>query len=97
MRAAQACIVTNLSASVGGITWMFLDWRLEKKISAVGFCSGAIAGLVCITPGSGFVSTPSAFAIGFIGAVAANFGTKVKDLLHVSKILLPNNTILTYL
>ncbi|TIB69675.1 ammonium transporter [Wallemia mellicola] len=87
MRAAQACIVTNLSASVGGITWMFLDWRLEKKISAVGFCSGAIAGLVCITPGSGYVSTPSAFAIGFIGAVAANFGTKVKDLLHLDESL----------
>lgn len=46
MRAAQAIIVTNLAASVGGLTWMLLDWRLERKWSAVGFCSGAISGLV---------------------------------------------------
>jgi len=55
LRAVQACIVTNLAASVGGITWMLWDYRLEKKWSAVGFCSGAISGLVAITPGSGFV------------------------------------------
>lgn len=57
LRAAQACIVTNLAASVGGITWMLWDYRLEKKWSAVGFCSGAIAGLVAITPASGFVGS----------------------------------------
>ena len=55
LRAVQACIVTNLAASVGGITWMLWDYRLEKKWSAVGFCSGAISGLVAITPASGFV------------------------------------------
>jgi len=57
LRAAQACIVTNLAASVGGLTWMFWDYRLERKWSAVGFCSGAIAGLVAITPASGFVGS----------------------------------------
>ena len=75
LRAAQACIVTNLAASVGGLTWMLWvirvpfslscslsisvsqDYRIEKKWSAVGFCSGAIAGLVAITPGSGFVGS----------------------------------------
>ncbi|KAG5219792.1 ammonium transporter [Salix suchowensis] len=55
LKAIQACIVTNLAASVGGLTWMFWDYRLEKKWSAVGFCSGAISGLVAITPASGFV------------------------------------------
>src|SRR5258708_33322383 len=55
LHAVQACIVTNLAASVGGITWMLWDYRLERKWSAVGFCSGAISGLVAITPGSGFV------------------------------------------
>lgn len=40
----MAMIVTNLSASVGGLTWMLMDWRLERKWSAVGFCSGAISG-----------------------------------------------------
>jgi Amt family ammonium transporter len=57
LRAAQACIVTNLAASVGGITWMLWDYRLERKWSAVGFCSGAISGLVAITPASGFVGS----------------------------------------
>lgn len=68
----MACTVTNLAASVGGLTWMLWvnvshihllqlansmlqDYRIEKKWSAVGFCSGAIAGLVAITPASGFV------------------------------------------
>lgn len=61
LRAAMACIVTNLAASVGGLTWMFWDWRLERKWSVVGFCSGAIAGLVAITPGSGFVGARELF------------------------------------
>jgi len=56
LRAVMAIVVTNLSASVGGITWCLLDYRLEHKWSTVGFCSGVIAGLVAITPGSGYVS-----------------------------------------
>ena len=55
LRATNACIITNLSASVGGLTWMLWDYRLERKWSVVGFCSGAIVGLVAITPGSGYV------------------------------------------
>jgi len=73
IRAANACVVTNLAASVGGLTWMICvnctqsvislrylherhqDYRIERKWSAIGFCSGAIAALVAITPGSGFV------------------------------------------
>ena len=55
LRAVQACIVTNLAASVGGLTWMLWDYRIERKWSAVGFCSGAVSGLVAITPASGFV------------------------------------------
>jgi Amt family ammonium transporter len=56
-RAIQACIVTNLAASVGGLTWMLWDYRLERKWSAVGFCSGAVTGLVAITPASGYVGS----------------------------------------
>ncbi|KAL7410359.1 ammonium transporter AmtB-like domain-containing protein [Mrakia frigida] len=67
LRAVSACIVTNLAASVGGITWLVLDWRLERKWSAVGFCSGAIVGLVAITPAAGFVQASSAVLIGFLG------------------------------
>lgn len=82
LRAAQACIVTNLAASVGGITWMLWDYRLEKKWSAVGFCSGAIAGLVAITPGSGFVGAPAAVLFGFLAGTICNFATQLKFILH---------------
>ncbi|KAF9456963.1 ammonium transporter [Collybia nuda] len=78
LRAAQACIVTNLAASVGGLTWMFWDYRLERKWSAVGFCSGAIAGLVAITPGSGFVGSPAAVLFGVLAGTLCNFATQLK-------------------
>jgi Amt family ammonium transporter len=80
LRAIQACIVTNLSASVGGLTWMFWDYRLEKKWSIVGFCSGAIACLVCITPASGYVGSPAAVAFGVVGGTLCNFATQLKFL-----------------
>lgn len=59
MRAVMACFVTNLSAAVGGITWVLLDYRHEKKYSALGFCVGAVSGLVAITPACGFVGPAS--------------------------------------
>ncbi|KAG9311495.1 ammonium transporter AmtB-like domain-containing protein [Chiua virens] len=77
-RATEACIVTNLAASVGGLTWMLWDWRLERKWSAVGFCSGAIAGLVAITPGSGFVGAPASVLFGFMAGTVCNFATQLK-------------------
>lgn len=48
LRAAMAAMVTNLAASVGGITWCLMDYRLNQKFSLVGFCSGVVAGLVCM-------------------------------------------------
>ncbi|KAK5810221.1 ammonium transporter 2 [Linnemannia elongata] len=78
LRAAMACVVTNLAASVGGITWVLLDYRHERKLSVLGFCSGAVAGLVAITPGSGFVSPASSVAIGFLGACACNLAVRLK-------------------
>ncbi|CAE6467969.1 unnamed protein product [Rhizoctonia solani] len=87
LRAAQACIVTNLAASVGGLTWMLWDYRLEKKWSVVGFCSGAISGLVAITPASGFVGAPAAVAFGVVAGTACNFATQLKFLLHYDECL----------
>ncbi|KDN45694.1 hypothetical protein RSAG8_04778, partial [Rhizoctonia solani AG-8 WAC10335] len=87
LRAAQACIVTNLAASVGGLTWMLWDYRLEKKWSVVSFCSGAIAGLVAITPASGFVGAPAAVAFGVVAGTACNFATQLKFLLHYDECL----------
>ena len=81
-RAVQACIVTNLAASVAGLTWMLWDWRLERKWSVVGFCSGAIAGLVAITPGSGYVGSPAAVAFGIAAGTICNWATKLKFVFH---------------
>ncbi|ETW76197.1 ammonium transporter [Heterobasidion irregulare TC 32-1] len=82
LRAVQACIVTNLAASVGGLTWMLWDYRLERKWSVVGFCSGAVAGLVAITPGSGYVGAPAAVLFGVLGGTVCNFATQLKFYLH---------------
>jgi Amt family ammonium transporter len=57
---------------------MLWDWRLERKWSAVGFCSGAVAGLVAITPASGFVGSPAAVLFGFLAGTVCNFATQLK-------------------
>jgi Amt family ammonium transporter len=87
MRAVMAAVVTNLAASVGGITWCVLDYRLERKWSTVGFCSGVVAGLVAITPGSGFVPAWSAVIYGVVGAAGANYATKLKFVLGIDDAL----------
>jgi Amt family ammonium transporter len=87
LRAVMACVVSHIAACVGGFTWCLLDYRLEKKFSAVGFCSGAIAGLVAITPASGFVPPWSAVVFGVVGAIACNFATKLKFLIGVDDAL----------
>jgi len=87
LRAIMAAVVTNLAASVGGLTWCILDYRLERKWSTVGFCSGVIAGLVAITPGSGFVPAWAAVVFGVVGGIACNYATKLKFLLHIDDAL----------
>ena len=83
MRSIMAAVVTNLAASVGGITWCLMDFRLERKFSTVGFCSGVVAGLVAITPGSGYVPAWSAVVFGVAAGVACNYGTKIKFWLKI--------------
>ncbi|KAF2770991.1 ammonium transporter 1 [Teratosphaeria nubilosa] len=78
LRAAMAAVVTNLAACVGGLAWMLVDYRLEKKWSAVGFCSGVVAGLVAITPGSGYVPAWAAILYGLCAGIGCNFATKLK-------------------
>ncbi|GJN71130.1 ammonium transporter MEP2 [Purpureocillium lilacinum] len=87
IRAVMACYVTNLAASCGGITWVLLDYRLERKWSTIGFCSGAIAGLVAITPAAGFVTPWGSVIIGIVGAICCNFATKLKFLIGVDDAL----------
>ncbi|KAF2182256.1 ammonium transporter [Zopfia rhizophila CBS 207.26] len=82
LRAIMAAVVTNLAACVGGITWCLVDYRLERKWSTVGFCSGVIAGLVAITPGSGFVPAWAAVIYGVCGGIGCNYATKLKYFLR---------------
>jgi ammonium transporter, Amt family len=47
--------VTTISAAAASLTWVIMDYIQHKKFSGIGFCSGVISGLVCITPAAGFV------------------------------------------
>lgn len=62
--AASAFLVTNTSASMGALTWMFAEWIINKKPTVLGLASGIVAGLVGITPAAGFVDIPASMVIG---------------------------------
>jgi Amt family ammonium transporter len=81
--AGMAMLVTQIAAASAGIAWMLAEWFTgEKKPSLLGLCSGAVAGLVAITPAAGFVSPVSAFFIGLIaGALCFLACTKLKSAL----------------
>jgi Amt family ammonium transporter len=64
--ASSAFAATHFAAAAGAVSWAVLEWLLRGKPSALGACSGAVAGLVCITPASGFVQPLSALAMGAI-------------------------------
>ncbi|PNS17169.1 Ammonium transporter 1 [Sphaceloma murrayae] len=87
MRAITAVVVTNLAATVAGITWCAIDYRLQGRFSAIGFCSGVVAGLVAITPGSGYVAPWAAVVFGVVAGAACNFATKLKFLLRIDDAL----------
>lgn len=87
LRAVMAAVVTNLAAVVGGVAWCAMDLRLEGKFSAVGLCSGIVAGLVAITPGSGFVPPWSALVYGILAGVVCNYATKIKLLVGIDDAL----------
>ncbi|MFC4211479.1 ammonium transporter [Pedobacter lithocola] len=70
--AVSAFLTTNTAAGAAGLSWMFFDVARGKKPSVLGFCIGAVVGLVAITPGAGFVSIPSSIFIGAIAAVVSN-------------------------
>jgi Amt family ammonium transporter len=68
-RAGMAMLVTQVAAATAGLTWMLVDWALKGKPSVVGTLSGAVAGLVAITPASGFVDVTGALIIGVAAGV----------------------------
>jgi len=67
--AASALAATHFAAAAGGLAWAGMEWITRGKPSVLGACSGVVAGLVCITPGSGFVQPFSGLVIGTTGGV----------------------------
>lgn len=71
--AANAFMVTHTATAVAAVTWMFIDWICNKKPTTVGACTGAVAGLVAITPAAGTVDLLGTFFIGLITPVVCFF------------------------
>ena len=67
--AASAFLVTNTSAAMGALAWMFAEWLIEKRPTMLGLASGIVAGLVAITPAAGFVNMPASLMIGLVAGV----------------------------
>ena len=82
LRAVMACWNSCLTAMFAAMTWCLLDFRLAKKWSMVGWCSGTISGLVAATPASGFIDPWASIALGVVAGIACNFGTKSELLLN---------------
>ncbi|RTZ97204.1 MAG: ammonia channel protein [Deltaproteobacteria bacterium] len=72
--AGSAFLVTNTSAAMGALTWMFVEWKVNKKPTVLGIASGAVAGLVAITPAAGFVNLSGALIIGTGAGVIGFYG-----------------------
>jgi Amt family ammonium transporter len=80
--AGMAMMVTQVASAAGALTWMFLEWGLRGKPSVLGIITGAVAGLVAITPASGYVAPGGALAIGIAaGLVCYGGATWLKNLL----------------
>lgn len=87
--AVNAFANTNTASAAAALSWIFFDAMRGRKPSALGFCIGAVVGLVAITPAAGFVGLPQSVFIGFIAAICSNLAvywkgkTTIDDTLDV--------------
>ncbi len=78
--AGSAFLVTNTSAAMGALAWMFAEWLVAKKPTVLGLASGIVAGLVAITPAAGFVNMPASLIIGLVAGLLGFFSVaKIKQ------------------
>ena len=75
----SAFATTNTAAAAAGLSWMFFDVLKGKKPSVLGFCIGAVVGLVAITPAAGFVAIPQSIFIGAVAAIISNIAVYYKS------------------
>jgi len=80
--ATSAFVVTHISTASAALSWMIAEWRYRGNPTALGAASGAVAGLVAITPASGFVGPMSAILIGFVAGVLCYFAINLKTKLR---------------
>jgi len=71
--AGSAFLVTNTSASISALAWMFTEWAVTRKPTVLGIASGAVAGLVAITPAAGFVNLQASLVIGLVAGIIGFF------------------------
>ena len=77
--AANAFVTTNTAAATAALTWLFAEWNHSGKPTILGAASGAVAGLVAITPGSGFVSPLPAVLIGGVAGIVCFYAVVMKS------------------
>ena len=77
--AVNAFGTTTTAAASAGLTWMFFDVIKGKKPSVLGFCIGAVVGLVAITPAAGYVGIPQSIIVGLVGALVSNVAVSIKQ------------------
>ena len=77
--AVNAFGTTTTAAASAGLAWMFFDVIKGKKPSVLGFCIGAVVGLVAITPAAGYVGIPQSIIVGLVGAVVSNIAIAIKQ------------------
>jgi Amt family ammonium transporter len=81
-RAGMAMLVTQIATATAVLTWMMVEWLARARVSLLGACSGAVAGLVAITPASGFVNAQGALVIGMVAGILCYWGaTGLKRML----------------
>jgi ammonium transporter, Amt family len=82
LQAGMAMLVTHMATATAGFTWMIVEWMMRGKPTVIGICSGAVAGLVAITPASGFVGPVGSVCIGIAAGIVCYWGcTGLKHML----------------
>jgi Amt family ammonium transporter len=85
--AASAFVVTNTAAGMAALTWVTVSWLHKGTPSVVGAAAGCVAGLVAITPASGFVDASAAIVIGFLAGVICYCAILLRERLKVDDAL----------
>ena len=85
--AANALLVTNTAAGAATLTWVLASYVHKRKVSVVGAAAGAVAGLVAVTPASGFVTAGGALAIGFIAGGLCYSATLLRERIRIDDAL----------